>query len=71
MDVDGWIERLRRCELLLEYEVKLLCDSVIEILIEEANVQRVDSPGTSASPTRRSRSYSHPLSSRLDSDDLR
>lgn len=46
MNVDGWIERLRRCELLQEHEVKLLCDSVIEVLIEEANVQRVDSPVT-------------------------
>jgi len=45
-DLDGWIERLRRCELLKEHEVKLLCDSVIDVLIEEANVQRVDSPVT-------------------------
>lgn len=46
MDVDAWIARLRRCELLNEREVKQLCDAVIEILIEEANVQRVDSPVT-------------------------
>ena len=46
LNLDEWIERLKRCECLKEDEVKLLCDASIEILIEEANVQRVDSPVT-------------------------
>lgn len=46
MDLDNWIERLKRCECLKEFEVKLLCDGAIAILVEESNVQRVDSPVT-------------------------
>lgn len=45
-DLDNQIERLMRCELLKEAEVKLLCDRAREILIDEANVQRVDTPVT-------------------------
>lgn len=52
-ELDDQIERLKRCEYLKESEVKLLCDKAREILIDESNVQRVDSPvtvGTSYSP---------------------
>lgn len=45
-DVDKWIEQLKRCEHIKESEVKLLCAKAREILIEEGNVQSVDSPVT-------------------------
>ena len=40
------IEQLRRCEIIKESEVKSLCAKAREILVEESNVQRVDSPVT-------------------------
>ena len=40
------IEQLRRCEVIKESEVKSLCAKAREILVEESNVQRVDSPVT-------------------------
>lgn len=40
------IEKLRRCELISEAEVKALCAKAREILAEESNVQQVDSPVT-------------------------
>jgi len=45
-DLDRMIETLRRCEVLQESEVKLLCSKAMEILVEESNVQRIDSPVT-------------------------
>ncbi|XP_068606269.1 serine/threonine-protein phosphatase 4 catalytic subunit B isoform X9 [Brachionichthys hirsutus] len=45
-DLDRQIEQLRRCELIKENEVKALCAKAREILVEESNVQRVDSPVT-------------------------
>lgn len=45
-ELDGWIEQLKRCEPLREADVKALCEKAIEILVEESNVQRVDSPVT-------------------------
>jgi len=44
--VDGWIEKVRRCQHLTEGELKQLCDMVKEILMEESNVQPVNSPVT-------------------------
>lgn len=46
MDLDKWMEQLKNCECLREKDVKLLCEKAIEILVEESNVQRVDSPVT-------------------------
>ncbi|KTF85545.1 hypothetical protein cypCar_00019175 [Cyprinus carpio] len=46
IDLDRQIEQLRRCELIKENEVKALCAKAREILVEESNVQRVDSPVT-------------------------
>ncbi|KAF3845818.1 hypothetical protein F7725_002896, partial [Dissostichus mawsoni] len=46
-DLDRQIEQLRRCELIKENEVKALCAKAREILVEESNVQRVDSPSQS------------------------
>lgn len=43
-DCDKWIEKVRRCEHLSETELKMLCDKVKEILMEESNVQPVHSP---------------------------
>jgi len=45
-DLDRQIEQLRRCEHLKESEVKRLCTMAREILIDESNVQRVESPVT-------------------------
>jgi serine/threonine-protein phosphatase 4 catalytic subunit len=45
-DLDRQLEQLRRCELIKESEVKTLCTKVREILVEESNVQSVDSPVT-------------------------
>ncbi|KAM7312293.1 serine/threonine phosphatase [Ixodes scapularis] len=45
-DLDRQIEQLRRCEIIKESEVKSLCAKAREILVEESNVQRVDSPVT-------------------------
>ncbi len=44
MELDKQIEQLRRCEYIKESEVKALCEKAKEILIEEANVQKVDAP---------------------------
>ena len=46
LDLDAWIEALRRCEPLPEPAVKALCGAAVELLVEEANVQRVDAPVT-------------------------
>jgi serine/threonine-protein phosphatase 4 catalytic subunit len=45
-DLDRQIEQLLRCEIISEKEVKDLCAKAREILMEESNVQRVDSPVT-------------------------
>ena len=45
-DLDEQIERLRRCELLTEAEVKALCKKATEVLVEESNVQNLDAPVT-------------------------
>ena len=46
LDLDRWIETLKRCECLKEAEVKALCEKATEILVEESNVQRVEAPVT-------------------------
>jgi len=46
LDVNGWIEQLKKCEFIKESEVKALCTKAKEILIEESNVQNVESPVT-------------------------
>ncbi|KAH9257786.1 serine/threonine-protein phosphatase PP-X isozyme 1 [Batrachochytrium salamandrivorans] len=45
-DLDRQIEQLKRCEFLPEHEVRNLCFRAREILIDEANVQRVNAPVT-------------------------
>jgi serine/threonine-protein phosphatase 6 catalytic subunit len=43
---DRWIEQLMRCEYLPESDMKILCNCVQEILMEESNIQPVSSPVT-------------------------
>ncbi|KHN86703.1 Serine/threonine-protein phosphatase 4 catalytic subunit 1 [Toxocara canis] len=45
-DLDRQIETLMRCECIPEQEVKALCAKAREILLQEGNVQVVDSPVT-------------------------
>jgi len=45
-DLEEQIEKLYKCELITEKQVKDLCNKAREILIEESNVQCVDSPVT-------------------------
>ncbi|XP_053991107.1 uncharacterized protein LOC128883128 [Hylaeus volcanicus] len=45
-DLDRQIKQLQRCEYIKETEVKALCAKAKEILVNEANVQRVDAPVT-------------------------
>lgn len=46
MDLDEWISKVRDGQHLLEEHLQLLCEYVKEILIEESNVQPVNSPVT-------------------------
>jgi diadenosine tetraphosphatase ApaH/serine/threonine PP2A family protein phosphatase len=43
---DEWIETLKKCKYLPEQDLKLLCDMVKELLLEESNVQPVAAPVT-------------------------
>lgn len=45
-EIDGWIEKLYKCQLLPEDQVKSLCEKAKEILIEESNVHTVSCPVT-------------------------
>lgn len=45
-DPDQWIAQLMRCEHLPEPDMKVLCDRVRTILVEESNIQPVSSPVT-------------------------
>jgi len=45
-DLDRQIEQLIRCEPITEEQVKRVCLKAREILVEEGNVQVVDSPVT-------------------------
>jgi hypothetical protein len=46
IDLDRCIEKLEKGRLLNEYEVKFISEKVRELLIEEANVQQIQSPVT-------------------------
>lgn len=46
LDLDQQIQQLLACEIILESQVKELCNKAREILIEESNVQRIDAPVT-------------------------
>ena len=44
--LDKWIEKIRKCELLPELDLKHLCEYVQEIMLEESTVHPVSSPVT-------------------------
>ncbi|EGR29399.1 serine threonine-protein phosphatase 4 catalytic subunit, putative [Ichthyophthirius multifiliis] len=45
-ELDQIIETLKKCDIIKENQVKNLCNQAREILVEESNLQRVDSPVT-------------------------
>ena len=45
-DIDKQIEKLQNDVLITEAEVRELCNKAREILIEESNIQKVDTPVT-------------------------
>ncbi|KAF9007076.1 Metallo-dependent phosphatase-like protein [Cyathus striatus] len=45
-DPDKWIEQLKSCQHLPEADMKVLCERVKSILLEESNIQPVSSPVT-------------------------
>lgn len=50
-NLDAWLEKVQKAQYLAEEELKSLCDTVKEILVEESNVQPVNTPVTvSVSP---------------------
>jgi hypothetical protein len=46
MDIDDCISRIKNREILSEKELRIVCEKVKELLIEESNVQPVNSPVT-------------------------
>lgn len=46
MREEQWIEQLLTCQFLPEPDMRLLCEKVRNILMEESNVQPVSSPVT-------------------------
>jgi len=46
MDIDDCISRIKNREILTEKELRIVCEKVKELLIEESNVQPVNSPVT-------------------------
>ena len=45
-DLEGWIQKLLKCQYLTENEVLLLCEKAKELLTSESNVQPVRAPVT-------------------------
>lgn len=45
-DVDKWIEIAKRCKYLPEDDLRELCNIVCDLLLEEPNVQPVETPVT-------------------------
>jgi len=45
-ELDQWLETVRECKPLSEPDLKKLCEKVKELLLEESNVQPVNSPVT-------------------------
>ena len=65
-DLDQWIEQLKKCEYIKESEVKTLCQRAKEILIEESNVQNVESPVTVSASHQWLSNFWHKLRTMLD-----
>jgi len=45
-DVDRWLETVKMSNVLPERDLRILCEKIKEILIEESNVQPVKAPVT-------------------------
>jgi serine/threonine-protein phosphatase 6 catalytic subunit len=45
-DIDAWVETVKNGQILHERELRILCEKVKELLIEESNVQPVKAPVT-------------------------
>ena len=45
-EIDNWLYSVKNGEILPERELRILCDKIKEILIEESNVQSVSTPVT-------------------------
>ncbi|EEB91624.1 hypothetical protein MPER_09990, partial [Moniliophthora perniciosa FA553] len=45
-DPDRWITQLKECKYLQEHEMKILCERVRALLMEESTIQPVSSPVT-------------------------
>lgn len=46
MNIDSYLERIRKCILIPEGELRIICEKSKEILIEESNVQPISAPVT-------------------------
>ena len=46
VDIDNWLETVKGGKVLPERELRILCEKVKELLIEESNVQPVQAPVT-------------------------
>ena len=46
LELEKYIEKLKKCEYIMEKEVKLLCDKAKEILNKEENVINLNTPIT-------------------------
>jgi hypothetical protein len=46
MDIDNCISKLKNSKILTEKELRIVCEKVKEILIEESNIQPVNAPAT-------------------------
>jgi len=45
-DIDQWLEKVKQGNVLPERDLRILCEKVKELLIEESNVQPVKAPIT-------------------------
>lgn len=45
-DIDAWLEKVKGGGILPERDLRLLCEKIKELLIEESNVQPVRAPVT-------------------------
>lgn len=45
-NIEKWLEHIKKCKFLEEPDLKMLCEKVKELLLEESNVQPVAAPIT-------------------------
>ena len=46
VDVDAWVQTVKEGGVLSERDLRILCEKIKELLIEESNVQPVSAPVT-------------------------